>query len=633
MGNKEMFSMLHPDSPVLSYLKWIDENKNDELYLKRYQSTVSDQKNGKHCFLTVIIRLQTMRPERLQDVLTCLQGQQDNDFEVILICQDFKEDEYRSVGELVSRQGLAFASGVRVIRVQDGRPGAAFNLGFACARGEYAVCLDDDALLLDHWVKVFHTAAVSHGQMLLRTYVMTQQWNEDCNTTDKRRRIAAAGAFDDKYCVPYHTIRQQPETGFFPEGTAYPLFLFRDLHILFNEEIPEGSERDYLLRAAGIAGVYDTEQITAIHRLWNAQDAAGKPVRKVDREPLEQNAGDMAQDIPLLLTAEEAGCCRQKLKDLQSAEQWGRSVFLNKAVLFWSDDNQPFSDDRHMTASVSMRDGWIRAVFPLEQKCREETITRLRIDPSEETLFALEQINVGLYRGNRLLYNLTQSDLQETNGFTDGTSIMFLNEDPMFVLAPGDRIPSCTVVFTARVLYHSPAALLQWIEEKQSDIRWQMNNRNTAHLYPDRGNGFLPEDCLVCFNVISNGHYRAEFTFSPESGKGIRELRFDPTEDKMLWLNELRIDIDYLDKTHETLRAGQIPQMNGFETGSGLAFIEKDPVMVFPAEEEKQLEKVTVTGTGRFISSEEMEDRFARAVRVPDYKLICEQLEQMRQTR
>ena len=628
MERMDFVGSLHPDSPVQRYLKWINESGNDELYLKRYKALASEQEKEKRCFLTVIIRTQGSGQEKLQDVFTCLQAQQDNDFEVVLICCG-TEEEYRLTEELVSRQAPAFVSGVRILRAKADEPGSAANLGFASARGEYAVCLNEDDLVLDHWVKVFHDAAAAQSRMILHACVVTQPWNAESSTGSRRQRITAAETADGRNCVPYHTFRQPAESECISAGVAYPLFLFRDMHILFSEETEAGADRDYLLRTAGIAGIYDIREITAIHRQWNIPKPAGQFVPEPEwMHPAQENGGK-DKDIPLLLTECEAECL---LSDLQSAEQWGRSCFLREAALFWSDE-KPFSDKRYMKTSVSMKDGWIRAVFSLERQCREETVTRLRFDPSEEPLFTLEQINAGLYQGDRLLRSLTLADVQETNGLVDGDSVFFLKEDPMLVFESKEPIPPCTAVVTARVTYHSPAFLRRLTEELSADACWRKANRSTAHLYPDRGKGFLPEDNLACSGVIAEERYLAEFSFSSDEGKGIRELRFDPTEEEMFRLDELRIDIVYTDETRDTLGAGQVTLLNGFETGNGLAFIERDPYMMIPVNEAKALKKVTITGKAGFIGNQEMEECFARAVRVPDYELICGQLSRMRLNR
>ena len=99
----------------------------------------------------------------------------------------------------------------------------------------------------------------------------------------------------------------------------------------------------------------------------------------------------------------------------------------------------------------------------------------------------------------------------------------------------------------------------------------------------------------------------------------------------MLWLDQLEIRLSYADGGETGLKARDVRWMNGFESGEGLAFIERDPYMMIAVEPGRALRRVTVTGQAAFIRAEEMEDLFAQAIRVPDYELIVGQLHSMRQ--
>ena len=629
MESIKWMETLHPESPIREYLRWMSRSGNEDLYRERYEPIVRAQEGQKKWFLSVVMRTQGRRMDMLQDALTCLQAQGDEDFEVVIICHRAEEAAWKAVEALVCRQAPAFAERVRVFHSETGERGAPLNLGFAYARGEYAVCLDDDDLVLDHWVSSFHEAAREHDGMILHSWALTQAWQAETDGMG-RQSLRSTGTPDAKYCVPYRTIDQQSENHCPFMGLAFPLFLFRTAHVLFNEELTTTEDWDYLLRTAGIAGVWDINEPTAIYRIWNTKDASRNLIREPEWKDNYRRIGQQMQDKPLILTSAEATASREELMGLQSAGQKGRSCFIREAVMFWSDE-RPFSDARWMAAPVQMKDGWIRAQFHLGERCGGERVTRFRIDPAEETMFALDHIRVRCMDGETTLLEMTGNDIRETNGLIDGDKLLFLAEDPRIIWESQEPIPPCTVVFTARVSFQAPERLAIWAEDLCADARWLAQNRETAHLYMDRGEGFRPEESAACGEVFRKEGYRAEFDLPESMAEGIRELRFDPTEAEMLWLDQLEIHLSYADGGDTGLKARDVRWMNGFESGEGLAFIERDPYMMIAVEPGRALRRVTVTGQAAFVRAEKMEDLFAQAVRVPDYELIVGQLHSMRQ--
>ncbi|MBQ6564008.1 MAG: glycosyltransferase [Clostridia bacterium] len=628
MERMEWLELLHQDSPLRKYIRWIDQNGNDALYRKQYEAIVQAQKQKPFCFLTVVIRTQGKRIEMLQDVFSCLQAQADPDFEVIVVCHRAEEKAIAAVRELIRAQTKQFTEKARLLICDYGQRGAPLNLGFASARGRYAVSLDDDDLVLDNWVKCFHAAEKESGREILHSWVLAQTWESRKNPEDGRQRLRASGAPDSKYCVPYNTLRQQAEN-FCPfMGLAFPIFLFRDFHILFDETLTTTEDWDYLLRTAGIAGVKDICEVTAIYRLWNTADVSRTQISELEWTDNYKYIIEKS-DTPILITAKEAIESRSELLGLQLGTEKGRSAFLRQAVIFWS-DGEPFSDRQHMVTSYSMKKEWIRAEFKLNEKCAGGVIRRLRVDPSNETLFCLEHVHIRLMEGERVIQELKVKDVRETNGFVDGDSILFLAPSPSIVMELKEPVKPCTVVFIAQVSYRSPEVICQWAEALCADARWLADNKKISHVYLDRGEGFSLSNSVACSDVFSEEHYQASFDISPEMAQGVKIVRFDPTETGMLWLKNLKIILHFTDGTDSILQLDQISWMNGFEAGDGLVFIERDPNLQFPVPDGKTLRRMTVTAIVEFLDIDRLEDLFAEARRVPDYKLICDQLNRAR---
>ncbi len=629
MKRVQNLEYLSPKSPIWEYMDWIDRSGNDRLFRDQYEHIVEEQKGQEGCFLTVVIRTQGNRPDMLQDVLTCLQGQTDPDFEMIIICHKAEKANAQKVRQIIGDQSPAFASKIRMIESDRGQRGAPVNLGFAHARGRYMVCLDDDDLVLDHWVQNFHEAEKDHAGMILHSWAVTQPWQAVTVQNGQRMLLSASGGMDSRYCVPYRTLNQQAENDCPFMGMAFPAFLFREMHILLNEELTTTEDWDYLLRTAGIAGVAETHKVTAIYRLWNTKDASRQMVQEPEWKDNYWQIEKKMQRVPILLSSKEVEECRDELTGLQSAGQKGRSCFMRVALLFWS-SGEPFSDQQYTESSVVMRNGWIRAKFTIPEKSRDKQICRLRIDPAEQTLFALENIKVRLMDKNEVRMELTMKNIRETSGVTEGNRVLFLAEDPQIVMDIPEQVSFDAVVFTAKVIYQSSPTVIRWAADLCADTRWLAENRNIAHLYPDRGEGFQAEDSLECTDPFHGDAYEATFVFPPEKGSHIREIRFDPTEAGMLWLDDLQIRVSYQSGRKEELSISQIRWLNGFETGEGAAFIERDPYMHIPVDPGEVIDEIRITGKAIFTDTEKMLDLFSEAKRVPDYEMICKQLQEMR---
>ena len=59
----------------------------------------------------------------------------------------------------------------------------------------------------------------------------------------------------------------------------------------------------------------------------------------------------------------------------------------------------------------------------------------------------------------------------------------------------------------------------------------------------------------------------------------------------------------------------------------GIAFPGRIPFLELPVSPEQEIARVRFTGRARFLSPEEMEETLARAVRVPDYAAVFQELE------
>lgn len=619
---------LHARSPIREYMNWISHTGDDALYQEKYAAIVAAQETEKPCFITVVIRTQGKRIDMLQDVFLSLQAQLDQDFEVVIICHRAEKQAYEAVCRTVAQQGEAFAAKVRCIASNEGERGAPINLGFAHARGEYAVCLDDDDLVLDHWIACFHEAAQTQRGKILHAYVVTQPWKVFLR--DERQQLMAEGKPGHEYCVPYDTIRQQSTNRCPFMGLAFPLFLFRDMHILFDEHITTTEDWDYLLRTAGITGVHDITEPTAIYRLWNAQDASRQLHQHEEWKENYRRIGQRLSDAPLIIPVSEAANYRSMLMGLKDDEaDKGRASFLNVAILFWS-DGSAFTDHCHVTARVGYGKGKMRAIFDLPPEEDRTNIRRLRFDPAKAGMFSLEAVSVKLIYDSGETVALSMENLIASNGVIEGDSICFLTGDPMLTFRVEPRGALRQVCVYGTLSFECPQMVQRFISEICADANWLAENTNRARLYLDTGRDYNDEQCILCDTVYRGQDYHASFTLSQEQSAGLRGLRFDPTEAGMVWLDGLQIRLTYADGRQTDVSPLDCGWFNGFVTPTGVAFIDSNPYMFLPVDASAQLVQAEVRAKIEFVDLKQMELLFSQAASVPDYALICAQLDKLR---
>ena len=631
---------LHSHSPVMECLDWVRRSGNDALYDARYRAIAEANAVPDGPFLSVIIRTQGKRLDMLQDVLLCLQAQTDPDFEVVMIAHRAEDAAVAGLERLIAAQSDHLSRRIRLLRLQEGERGAPLNLGFASARGAYAVCLDDDDLVFDNWVADFHAALPEHEGMILHAGAYTQPWQSLPAEPDGRQGITADGTTRSLYCQPFRTLRQQ-SLNYCPfMGLAFPLFLFRDLHVLFDEELTTTEDWDYLLRTAGIAGVYDLPEATAIYRLWNTRDASRTLYRRDEwmrnyRRIIRRIASD-----PLILPSHEARRFRLEEAGMQGDEDQGRSAFLRKGSCYWTKaDGEDFGERQSLEVPVRYEaipyDGEeedphlarIELAFDFSARQADaEGMRWLRIDPAREGFFVLEDVSLTLTYASGQTFTLTDRQVAVTNALREGGRFLFLTDDPMLSFRAPSAQPLTRALFQATLHYHGLPSMSAWVRDIFADHRWADGHRDVAHLYQNDGKGYSERTGLTLERVFHGERYEADFRL-PVPVTGLQSLRFDPTMVELLALEDFRVELYDAAGAAQVLPPERYGWTNGFLTPEGIAFPGRIPFLELPVSPEQEIARVRFTGRARFLSPEEMEETLARAVRVPDYAAVFQELE------
>ena len=266
-------------------------------------------------FLSVLVRTQGRREATLQEALLCLAAQTCDDFEVLVLLHDADAAAAASVQRLVSSYHDSFSRRVRIVEVAGGGRCRPLNEGAACALGRYVAMLDDDDLVLAHWVETFRAAATPFSGHVVRTAVATQRvearhgaWEgrEGYEVVDRPRLVFSLD-FDH---IDHILDNRTPNNGY-----AFPRSLVVDLGLRWDESLPVLEDWYHLLSAASACGVASVGTITALLRWWDQGEDSKSQHAPALWEATRRRVIDKHDSTPLLLDRGAFSRLRARLID------------------------------------------------------------------------------------------------------------------------------------------------------------------------------------------------------------------------------------------------------------------------------------------------------------------------------
>ncbi len=298
--------------------------------------SAAETRHGPAPFLSVLVRTKANRPATLQESLLALAAQTSEDFEVLVLAHDVDEELRGGLEELVGEFHEAFSSRVRIVPVAGGGRARPINVGAEQARGRYLAMLDDDDLVLAHWVEELAAAEGRAPGHVLRIGVAVQDvvarpgaWDgQDGYDVVSRPRIPFPLEFDfAEHCFENWT----PNNGY-----AVPRSLVTDLHQQWDESLEVLEDWDYLLRAAFLCGVESVPTFGALVRSWaNAensitahsdeawQESRRRIVAKLDGAPFVLDQGALGQIRRVVQSERDAWASEADARFVQrSLEKW-----------------------------------------------------------------------------------------------------------------------------------------------------------------------------------------------------------------------------------------------------------------------------------------------------------------------
>lgn len=233
----------------------------------------TEKRQQQRPFLTVITRTQGRRLDTLRDVLLCLSAQTDEDFEVVIVGHKLSKTQRLAVERVIEDCYEDFRNRVRLLLVDKGNRTEPLNAGFASAESDYIAILDDDDIVMAHWVETFRKLATKYPGRILRATTVAQQW-EPVQTLHGTGTVRAVGGMEKRYPSHFDFLNHLIENATPPVSLAFPGDCFNHAGIKFDSSLTTTEDWDFLMRTATVCGVGSGAEITSIYRQWHTGESS-----------------------------------------------------------------------------------------------------------------------------------------------------------------------------------------------------------------------------------------------------------------------------------------------------------------------------------------------------------------------
>ncbi len=413
-------------------------------------------------FLSVIMRTRGNRPEALAEVLLCLSGQSDLDFEVLIMGHNLDDEGRDAVNNIICELPDYMEGKVHLCEVMGGNRTTPLNQGFKTAHGRYISILDDDDLVFDNWVEAFHSLEEDNSGKIFHSYCASQDWKIAKNENGENV-LTSISPFRTIYCTPFEFLEQLSTNHCPTFSLAFPSYIFNQLNICFDEKLTTTEDWDFLMRCAFICGVADVHEVTGIYRMWvNAESSATLHSKNEWKKNHAYIQDKFRQNAVLIPSAEVGGL-------MYDADSNGGDNAKIREVMVLADDGSGFGTHKPFKLEFICENGvWTaRCVNTTKVK----GIKALRLDPVASGTVTLTDFSAKVLDadGCEVGYKVHK---RRTNGVFLKNSVVFMGDDPQIRIDLEKQSDLTMAEFSFKILYDVPEKFFRFPILKYLGKRW-----------------------------------------------------------------------------------------------------------------------------------------------------------------
>jgi 2-polyprenyl-3-methyl-5-hydroxy-6-metoxy-1,4-benzoquinol methylase len=230
-------------------------------------TAVAESAPGAGPFLSIVMRTMGAKPDSMIEALSCLGGQTDQDWELIVSVHG--DDRcVTGVREVVDLFDDEVRNRIRVTSVLGGTRARPANRGLELATGSYVAFFDDDDFVTADWVEAFHRGADQTPGAVIRSWCA----DRDVEPPSPAGGVApyrTTSGLRPTFTTPFDLVQHLYENRTPLHSFAVPRDVVTELGITWNDELMICEDWDFLLRCALWCGVNDTGTVTAVYNRWH----------------------------------------------------------------------------------------------------------------------------------------------------------------------------------------------------------------------------------------------------------------------------------------------------------------------------------------------------------------------------